>query len=102
MSDAILLTGAEIQFHDHYARFAAFSPARAEEFDSATTEALQRLGQFPHLAPKFVEPYRRMVLSKFSLALYYVIENRRVFVHSIFDSRLSPNEIRRHLGIPPI
>ena len=102
MSDAVLLTGAEIQFHDLYARFAAFSFARADEFDSAIAAALQQLGEFPQSAPEFVEPYRRMVLRKFSLALYYVIEKRRVFVHAILDSRSSPNTIRRHLGIPPI
>lgn len=102
MSDAVLLTGAEIQFHDLYARFAEFSFARANEFDDAITEALRQLGEFPHSAPRFVEPYRRMVLSKFSLACYYVIEKRRVFVHAILDSRSSPNTIRRHLGPPPI
>ena len=102
MSDAVLLTGAEIQFHELYARFSATSFARANEFDCSITEALQQLGDFPHSAPKFVEPYRRMVLSKFSLALYYVIETRRIFVHAILDARSSPNTIRRHLGIPPI
>ena len=101
MSEAVLLTGAENQFHELYARFALSSFARADQFDRLITDALRQLSDFPSSAPEFIHPFRRLALPRFFLAVYYVIEGRRVFVHALLDSRLPQSAVRRHLDLPP-
>ena len=99
MSEACLLLGAEIDFHTIYGRLALSSVARADRFDRVVHKALQQLGDFPNSAPAFEEPFRRLVLKGFFLAFYYVVENQRVFVHAILDSRQPLTSIRLRLGL---
>ena len=99
VSEAVLLIGAEIDFNAIYGRFALTSVGRADAFDHAVNEALDQIGRFPFSAPTHEDCFRRLMLGGYSLALYYVIEGRRVFVHAILDSRQSPEAIRRRLGL---
>ena len=99
MSESSLLLGAEVDFHTIYGRLALSSVARADRFDRIVHKALQQLGDFPKSAPAFEEPFRRLVLKGFFLAFYYVVENQRVFVHAILDTRLPLTSIRHRLGL---
>jgi plasmid stabilization system protein ParE len=99
VNEAILLAGAEIEFHSVYAQLAASGFARAERFDHTVQEALRQLAHFPRSAPEHLGRYRRLLLDDFPYALYYAVEGRRVFVHALLDTRQSPEAIRRRIGL---
>ena len=98
-NEAALLLGAQVEFHTLFAKFAASSMARAQDFDRLVQEGMQQLEQFPHSAPLYVERYHRLLLGKFPYALFYAIEGQRVFVHAILDIRQPLNVIVRRLGL---
>jgi plasmid stabilization system protein ParE len=99
VSEAILLTGAEIEFHQIYSKLAESSFTRADRFDRTIHEALRQLAIFSRSAPEDVGSYRRLVLRGFPYALYYTIEGPRVFVQALVDTRQHPESIRRRLGL---
>ena len=99
MSDAVLLAGAEIEFHEAYARLAGSGFGRADRFDHLVQEGLRQLAGFPRSGPEYIAPYRRLVLREFPYALYYALEGRRVLVHALLDLRQNPDSVRRRLGI---
>ncbi len=99
MSEAILLAGAEIEFHTAYARLAETSLHRAELFDIAVQKGLQQIGLFPRSAPEHLGRYRRLLLGHFPYALYYAIDGPRICVHALLDPRLPLVTLRRRLGI---
>ena len=99
MNDAVLLAGAEIEFHEAYSRLADSSFARADCFDQMVQEGLRQLAGFPRSGPEYIAPYRRLVLRDFPYARYYALEGRRVLVHALLDVRQNPDSVRRRLGI---
>ena len=101
MSEAILLAGAEFDYQAYHARLANSDSAKADRFDSEVQDAIGQLARFPRSAPPHVAEFRRLVLTTFPVAHYYVIEGQRVFIHALLDFRQSPAAIRRRLGIEP-
>ena len=101
MSEAILLAGAEIEFHTAYARLAETSLHRAELFDLAVQKGLQQIGLFPRSAPEHLGRYRRLLLGHFPSALYYAIDGPRICVQCAFGSKIAahdPPPPARHLN----
>ena len=100
-NEPVLLLGAEVEFHALFAHLAEQSFARAERFDRLVHQAMLQLAQFPRSAQTHAGRYRRLLIDDFPYALFYAVENERVFVHAILDVRQSPSAIRLRLGLPP-
>lgn len=99
MSEIVVLARAESQYLAEFARCLEFGLGRAEYFEAVVEEAYRQIALFPHSAPPFEAAFRRLVLADLPIAIFYVVEGRRVFIHGLLDSRQDPDWIRRELGL---
>lgn len=53
--------------------------------------------RYPRSGILFLENFRRMLIPKFPMAIYYIVDPTRVVVHSILDVRLDPATIQKIL-----
>ena len=98
MNELVLLAGAEADMIELYVRYDALSPSYAERYYAALGQALDLLERFPEIGPRYHSHYRRLVIQRFSLGVFYSIEGRRIAVGAILDLRQSPEAIMRRLG----
>jgi|SRR5437667_6595186 len=92
-----LLRGAEADLLEHYVRLEELSQGLGDRFYRAIDYALERIRQFPEIAPVYQSPYRRLVVRPFGCGIFYSIEGERVMVGAILDLRQDPTSIRRRL-----
>lgn len=60
-------------------------------------EAFDRIRNHPFIAPLYYESYRRLVLRKFPLGIFYVVETNQIAVHALLDLRQDSEKIRKRL-----
>lgn len=88
--DVEFLLGAEIEFLDIYAR-------RGEDFYSIFDGCLNQIRHFPESAPVYTPPFRRLLIPRTPVAIFYTIEGNRIFVQAVLDLRMSPERISERL-----
>ncbi len=59
--------------------------------------ATELLLRFPHMAPAWSGPIRRLVIRRSSLGLLYVPEQRGVIVIAVTDLRQDPERLEKNL-----
>jgi len=86
----ILLLGAQIDFDAHYRR-------RGDRFYDECDRALDLLVTHPNAGPVYLQPYRRLLLERMPIAIFYAVEGQRIVVHAIMDLRQDPKRIAERL-----
>lgn len=92
-----LLRGAEADLLENYVRFEELNEGLGERFYRTIDYVLERIRQFPEIAPVYQGPYRRLVVRPFGYGIFYSIEGERVMIGAILDLRQDPHSIRRRL-----
>ena len=99
MKEVVALARAESHLVALYAKLEDSREGLGDRFDADYRAACIRLESFPEIGPRFVGRIRRLLLLKWSVALFYVVESDRVVIHAALDVRQSPEHIRRELGL---
>src|SRR5947209_6758551 len=93
-----LLRGAEADLLENYVRLEELRAGLGDRFYRTLDFALERLRQYPEIAPVYRGPYRRLVLRPFGFGVFYSIEGDRLMVGAILDLRQDPLSIGRRLS----
>lgn len=99
MAQIVILAGAESHLLTLFARFEDQSEGLGFRFHGDCGRAFALLAQFPEIAPMYGGRFRRCLLRKWQIGLFYTIDNGRVLVHAALDLRQDPATIRRLLGL---
>ena len=96
--DLIILPAADRDLQDAYDRVAHRGPGSGRAFLDALELHLEQLRRFPLMGPVYGGPYRRLLIRRFRLGIFYAVEPGRLVVHAVLDLRQDPETIRRRLG----
>jgi hypothetical protein len=99
MAQIVILASAESHLLTLFARFEDQSEGLGFRFHGDCSRAFALLAQFPEVAPVYGGRFRRYLLRKWQIGLFYTIESGRVLVHAALDLRQDPPSIRRLLGL---
>ena len=81
----------------NYVRFEELGEGLGDRFYRTIDYVLERIRQFPQIAPVYEGPYRRLVVRAFGYGIFYTVEGERVMVGAILDLRQDPDSIRSRL-----
>ena len=101
MSEVLVLAGAEAHLFALYDKLEAWREGLGDRFDADFQNACSTLSKYPRIGPPFEGRFRRLLMVKWQVGLFYAIDGNRVVVHAVLDLRQSPNAIRRQLGLNP-
>src|SRR3954463_16313596 len=93
----VLLSGADGDLQDIFNRFEEYQEGFGDEFIVAVDAYLTRIGQFPEIAPVYLERIRRQVLQKYPFGIFYQPEPSRVLVFAVLDLRQDERNIVKRL-----
>lgn len=91
-------SGAEADLLEKYVRLEESRAGLGDRFYRTLDSALERLRQYPEMAPTDRETYRRLVRRPFGFGFFYVIKGDRLLVGTILDLRRDPALIRERLS----
>lgn len=80
--------------------FAALEECRAsagERFTHTLDATLQNLRRYPHMAPVFEPPMRRLVIGNTGYGVFYTVENRGIIIHALVQLSQHPESIRSRI-----
>ncbi len=97
VAEIILLARAENDLLRLYANFESLAPERGEQFAREIERVLGLLSLWPRLGRKIRQDYRRLMMSHFPYSLIYMVEGRRVMIHTIASNHASLGTILRSL-----
>lgn len=95
--EVTLLARAESDLFRLYADAENHAPGRGDRFSEEVEKVLVLLSRLPRLGRVVGAPYRRLKLSRFPFSLIYVVEGRRVFIHTIASNYESLELLLRRL-----
>ena len=98
MKEIVILSGAEADLIELYARFEEMGAGMGDRFDAECRRSYERLSQYPEIAAVYRSPFRRRILKRWNVGLFYTIEANRVLIHAALDIRQDPDNIMRRLG----
>ncbi|WP_346330768.1 hypothetical protein [Prosthecobacter sp. SYSU 5D2] len=75
------------------------SDGAGDHFIVVVDSALELLRSFPEMAPMYAHPFRRLLIGKRGIGLFYAIEGRRIVVHAITFLSGDSSQIQRRLGL---
>ena len=87
VTEVTLLAQAERDLFRLYAEAEEQAPGRGDQLSVEIEKVLVLLSRMPRLGRIVGAPYRRVKLSRFPFSLIYVLEGRRVFIHTIASNR---------------
>jgi plasmid stabilization system protein ParE len=99
VKEIVILSGAEADLIELYARFEEFGSGMGDWFVGDCRRTFERLSQHPELAAVYRGPFRRRFLKRWNVGLFYTVEMNRVLIHAALDIRQSPDNILRRLGL---
>lgn len=92
--ELILLSGALADLIRLWQRWEDKSPTIATQNQRVVEKGISRIAQFPESAPAWSRSsFRRMVIKKLSLGIFYQIHGQRIFVRAILDLHQSTETI---------
>ena len=98
MMELLILPAAERDLQDAYEGVVHRGPGSGRAFLDALELHLEQLRRFPLIGPVYHGPYRRLLMRRFRLGIFYAVEPDRLVVHAVLDLRQDPETIRRRLG----
>lgn len=99
MAQIVILAGAESHLLTLFARLEDQSEGLGFRFHGDCSRTFALLAQFPEIAPIYGGRFRRCLLRKWQIGLFYTIEGSRVLVHAALNLHQDPATIRRLLGL---
>ncbi|TDU71238.1 plasmid stabilization system protein ParE [Prosthecobacter fusiformis] len=75
------------------------SEQAGDHFIVVVDSALELLRSFPEMAPMYEPPFRRLLIGKRDIGLFYAVEGRRIVVHAIAFLNGDSSQIQRRLGL---
>ena len=90
---------ASRELRERLGYFSLIDPELARALNDEFSSALERISEHPYLYPHFAGAYRRVVLKRWSLGIFYEPKARLIFVAAIVDLRRDPAAIQRRLGL---
>jgi len=82
----VLLLGAQLDFDKAYRQ-------GGDKFYHYCDRALEILRTHPLAGSNYSAPYRRLLIPKTHLGIFYSFESERIIVHAILDLRADPERI---------
>ena len=98
MNEVVILAGGGADLQRLFEVYEDRQEGLGLEFHSACEEAFGLLSKFPYMAPVYQLPYRRFLLRRWIVGVFYAFDGKRVIVHAALDLREDPNDVRRRLG----
>ena len=97
MTDLIFLLGAEVDIQSTYSYLDDFQEGRGLVFLQCLDAGLTLLRQHPQIGPEYEAPYRRLLIRRFPVGIFYEAQPGRIVVAAVMDLRQSPEAIKRRL-----
>lgn len=98
MSNVTILASGERHLLRIYRKFEERSVGLGDDFDSDFQKACALLSQHPQLARKYDHTYRRFLMLRWNVGIFYTITGNRILIAAAADLRQSPDTIRRILN----
>ena len=86
-----LLSGAQSDFFELYAKY-------GDSFYERSDHTLGVLKTYPEAGRIFSYPYRKFMIRKSPIAVFYTIQGNRVLIGAFLDMRQDPENILRRLN----
>jgi toxin ParE1/3/4 len=95
--ELVLLLSAEQDLQTAYNWVNDHREGRGDQFLVALDQCFSYVRQFPMIGRVYRGRYRRSLIPKYPLGVFYVSEPKRIVIHAILDLRLDPVVIQRRL-----
>jgi plasmid stabilization system protein ParE len=99
MSEIVVLLGADSDLIKWFGRFEDWRPGLGFDFDRDFRKACDRLSANPLVGPQWRQGFRRLLIRRWNLGIFYEVRGKRVLIHGILDLRQNPDEIEKRLGL---
>lgn len=99
MSEIVVLAVAEAQLFELYNKLEDRREGLGDRFDADYRGTCVDLKSFPEIGPKYEGRIRRLLMRRWHVGLFYVIEGDRIMILGALDVRQSPRSIREQLGL---
>lgn len=97
MKEVVVLSGADAHVLGIYSRLEEVAEGRGEAFYTDFLTACSQLSEFPEIAQHYHGQFRKLLLRRWHIGVFYSIENLRIMVSAVMDLRQNPKSIRRYL-----
>ncbi len=97
MMEVVVLSGASSQVLGIYRWLEDAYEGRGDDFYADFLEGCSQLSRFPEIAPRYDAHFRKLLLRKWRIGIYYRISGLRIMVSAVMDLRQDPALIRRYL-----
>jgi hypothetical protein len=97
MKEVVVLTGASGHVQGIYQRLDNASEGLGDAFYGDFLKGCLRVSRSPEAFPRHDKRFRKLLLKKWQVAIFYSIEGLRIMVSAVMDVRQSPETIRRYL-----
>ena len=97
--EVIILKDAESQLLNHFAWLEDREPHLGTAFHDACDQAFTILSAHPEIPPRYAGRFRRYLLKKWQVGLFYSHEVGRILIHGALHLRQSPAAIKKTPGL---
>lgn len=91
------LSGADAELQNIYSQLEEYREGFGLEFLTVVEAYLTRIATFPEIAPLYLDPVRRQVMSAFPYGIFYEPTPTRILVIAVLDLRQDERTIFRRL-----
>lgn len=97
--EIIWTADGENDLRQMYAWMDEYADGAGDRFILVLDSALELLRTFPEMAPWYERPFRRLLIGKRDIGIYYTFEGRRIIVHAILFLKGDDTPLHRRLGL---
>ena len=95
--EVVVLSGADAHVLGIYRRLDEASDGLGDVFYEDFLKACARLSQHPEIAPRYHKRFRKLLLIRWQVGIFYSLDGLRIMVSAVMDLRQDPRSIRRYL-----
>jgi hypothetical protein len=99
MIELVVLAGAESKLLAMYSQYESTLEGLGDLFDMEFQAACDQLCRFPEIGSPFGGRFRRFLMRRWHVGLFYTFTGTRIVVVAVFDLRQDPEIIKRDLGL---
>lgn len=99
MTEVVILLGAEKDLLEHYIRLEGLNEGLGARLDADFAAAMEILAGHPEIAPRYGGRFRRQLLRRWHLGIFYAVTPARVVISRVLDLRQNPSAIKQRLGL---
>lgn len=99
MNEVVVLAGAESNLLEIYSNLEDVSEGLGDRLEEAFQKVCRLLAHHPGVGSHYAGGYRKYLLRRWHLGVFYSIHGQRLFIIAVLDLRRDRRAILRDLGL---